>query len=151
MSAVSHPGPEASGHPSRLHGAQQWRSYRRSPLVGRWSPQAARSAWWAWRSFRAARRSLARDGLAAAVPPPPVLPAGARRGVEFVLRRTVPTCLERSLVLQAWLAAHDVPCEVVIGVSSSQADGMAAHAWLDIEAGDPVARRYTELHRLAPR
>jgi hypothetical protein len=70
--------------------------------------------------------------------------------VEFVLRRTEPTCLERSLVLQAWLAAHDVPCEVVIGVTRT-GGAVTAHAWLDIEAGDPVARSYAEIHRLPPR
>lgn len=140
-----------TSYPSRLHGPAQWRAYRRAPLVGRWSLASARGAWWAHRSLRSARSALARDGVQAAVPPPtPALSAGARRGVEFVLRRTEPTCLERSLVLQTWLAAHDVPCEVVIGVSKTGGE-VKAHAWLDIEAGDAVARTYTEIHRLPPR
>ncbi|WP_233491204.1 lasso peptide biosynthesis B2 protein [Blastococcus sp. TBT05-19] len=105
---------------------------------------------WAWTNVRRASRALARDGIQATIPPPPALPAGARRGVEAVLRRASPTCLERSLVLQTWLAAHGVPCEIIIGVAKEGAE-VKAHAWLDIEAGDHVARKYTELHRLAPR
>ncbi len=139
-----------SGHPSRLHTREEWRAYRRAPLVRRSSPAGARAAWWAWRSLRAATASLRTDGVTARVPPPPPLPAGARRGVEAVLARTSPTCLERCLVLQAWLAAHAVPCEVVVGVAREGA-AVRAHAWLDVEAGDATARSYREIHRLAPR
>lgn len=141
---------EAAGHyPSALHGPEQMRAYRRAPLVGRWSLLSLRAAVWAALSLRRARRDLKRRGTAATVAPPPPLPAGARRGVEYVLRRTAPTCLERSLVLQTWLTAHDVPCEVVVGVSRS-GGAVAAHAWLDVESADPVARQYLEIHRLAP-
>lgn len=137
-------------HPSRLHTREAWRTYRRAPLVGRFSPASARAAWWAWRSLRAAAASLRADGVTAQVAPPPPLPAGARRGVEAVLNRTSPTCLERCLVLQTWLAAHAVPCEVVVGVARD-GGGVRAHAWLDLEAGDATARCYREIHRLPPR
>ncbi len=137
-------------HPSRLHPPEALRAYRRAPLVGRYSAASARAAWWAWRALGSAARSLRADGVAARVAPPPPLPPGARRGVEAVLRRTSPTCLERCLVLQAWLLAHGVPCEVVVGVARDGA-GARAHAWLDVEAGDAVAATYLELHRLAPR
>jgi hypothetical protein len=60
------------------------------------------------------------------------------------LWRTSPTCLERALVLQRWLAAHGSPYDVVIGVTAP-ADGFAAHAWLD---GEDDARAYAELTRL---
>lgn len=140
----------AVAYPSRLHSPEVLRAYRRQPLTGRYSLASARAALWAWAGVRRAARALARDGVEATVAPPPSLPAGARRGVEAVLRRTSPTCLERSLVLQAWLAAHGVPCEIVIGVLKDGSQ-VKAHAWLDIEAGDRVARSYNELHRLAPR
>ncbi|WP_082522703.1 lasso peptide biosynthesis B2 protein [Geodermatophilus sp. Leaf369] len=139
--------------PSRLHDPARWGAYRREPLTGRLAPATLRAAWWARTAVRRARRALAADGVDAVVAPPPALPAGARRGVEAVLRRTAPTCLERSLVLQAWLAAHGVPCEVVVGVAGSTGGdgGVRAHAWLDVEAHDPVARGYREIHRLPPR
>ncbi|WP_091767953.1 lasso peptide biosynthesis B2 protein [Blastococcus aurantiacus] len=140
----------SSNYPSRLHGLDEWRAYRRAPLVGRYSVASARAGLWAWISLRRAARALARDGVRATVVAPPPLPSGARRGVEAVLRRTSPTCLERSLVLQSWLAHHDVPCEIIIGVAKDGPD-VKAHAWLDIESGDHVARNYRELHRLEPR
>ncbi|WP_369140378.1 lasso peptide biosynthesis B2 protein [Modestobacter versicolor] len=137
-------------HLSTLHGPAEWRAYRHAPLAPRAGPATLRAAWWAHKALRAARRRLPVDGLSTVVTPPPPLPSGARRGVQAVLRRTAPTCLERSLVLQAWLAAHGVPCEVVIGVARDD-DGVRAHAWLDIEGGDVLARQYREIHRLAPR
>ena len=135
--------------PSRLHTPDQWGAYRRAPLTARSAPATLRAAWWAHRAVRAARRTLRTDGVRATVLPPPDLPTGARRGVDAVLRRLEPTCLERSLVLQAWLAAQRVPCEVVIGVATGEG-GVRAHAWLDVEAHDDVARGYREIHRLSP-
>jgi hypothetical protein len=106
-----------------------------------------RAAWWTWRSLRTTRRRLRSTpytlvGVAA----PPVLPASAGRGVHAILRRTEPTCLERSLVLQRWRASHGDQRDVVIGVTAPGA-GFAAHAWLDDEA--PGAA-YRELTRLRP-
>lgn len=126
------------------------RAYVNVPLAPRWSWATVRAATWAYRSLRTTTRELRRVGVGAVVPPPPDLPAGSRRGVQAVLRRTSPTCLERSMVLQKWLLAHGVPCEVVVGVRRGD-DGVGAHAWLDVEDGEPATRPFVEIHRLPPR
>ena len=106
--------------------------------------------WWAARSLLGVRRSLRRSALHdVTVDPPPPLPAGAVRGVRFVLRRRQSTCLQQALVLQAWHAAQGSPREVVIGVAGAS-DEFAAHAWLDGDAGDP-GRGFDELLRLPAR
>jgi hypothetical protein len=96
-------------------------------------------------------------GVSACVPDPPKLPRSAGIGVEAVLSRTVPTCLERALVAQRWLAAHGEPRDVVIGVMTGRigdvADahgGVVAHAWLDGEEPESAAA-YSEMHRIAAR
>jgi len=61
-----------------------------------------------------------------------------------VLKRLDPSCLERSLVLQRWLAAHGDYREIVIGVTG--ADAFRAHAWLDGEEGPG----FHEIARVAP-
>jgi hypothetical protein len=104
-----------------------------------------RAAWWTARSLRRTRRELRRRSFNdVRVSDPPLLPAAAAPGVTAVLRRTSPTCLERALVLQRWLAAHGAARDVVIGVRAP-ADGFAAHAWLD---GEQHGRGYAELTRL---
>ena len=105
-----------------------------------------RGAWWAWRAVRCVRRDLKRRPLANVhVPAPRALPARAGRGVLAVLRRLEPTCLERSLVLQRWLAAHGDARPVVVGVRSPAA-AFSAHAWLEGEP-DPG---YHEITRILP-
>ena len=107
-----------------------------------------RAAWWAVRALRAARHGLRSGPIRdVAVPGPPSLRREAIRGVNAVLRLGRPSCLERSLVLQRWLAAHSVRRDVVIGVTP-RAD-FKAHAWLD---GEPVpdSPRFEELLRLSP-
>jgi transglutaminase superfamily protein len=109
-------------------------------------PLTLRAAWWTARSLRRARRDLQRRPYTEVrISAPPPLPAQAARGVTAVLRRTSPTCLERALVLQRWLASHGSARDVVIGVTSS-ADGFAAHAWLD---GEEHGGEYAELTRLS--
>lgn len=115
----------------------------------RWSPTTLRAAWWAHRALRVTKRRLRRDGLLAVAPAPPVLPVGASRGVVGVLRRRSDTCLERALVLQAWLRAHGELRDVVIGVRKGGA-GFEAHAWVDAEGLPDGAGEYDELHRRAP-
>jgi hypothetical protein len=107
-----------------------------------------RAAWWTWRSLRATRARLKTTPYTAVTvtAPPRRLPAGAERGVRAVLRRTDPTCLERSLVLQRWLACRGEAHDVVIGVTAP-GPGFAAHAWLD---GEAHGRGYRELTRLGP-
>jgi hypothetical protein len=119
------------------------------PLAPRYAPVTLRAAWWAARSLRRARRELQDNGVRAHIPPPPKLPWGAGRGVNAVLRRTAPTCLERSLVMQAWLAAQGEPHDVVVGVTRT-AEGLDAHAWVDLPRELPDREKYEEIARLPP-
>lgn len=106
-----------------------------------------RAAWWAHRALRSTRRSLA-DGRVERVDiTPPALPRTAVRGVEAVLRRSGPTCLEAALVRQRWLAAHGVRLDVVIGVTAPR-DGFEAHAWLDEPGSYATADPWHELTRV---
>jgi hypothetical protein len=102
---------------------------------------------WAYRAHRRVQRDL-RDGVSAprVAPPPPSIPDRAARGVVNVLEARRASCLERSLVLQAWIGAHsgDAP-DVVIGVRKS-GDDVKAHAWLD---GSGEGAGYAEIHRLS--
>ena len=106
-----------------------------------------RAAWWALLALRQTRRNLHRRPFQeVTVKPPPELAASAGRGVDAILRRQDPTCLERALVLQSWLAAHGEPTDVVIGVTGMEG-GFSAHAWLDGES--PGA--FQELKRVPAR
>jgi hypothetical protein len=107
-----------------------------------------RAAWWAERSWHRARRSLRHGPLGEVhLEPPPRLPAPAVRGVTAVLRYRRVSCLERSLVMQRWLAAQGERRDVVIG--TTRATEFRAHAWLD---GDPESHAvpFEELARLRP-
>lgn len=53
------------------------------------------------------------------------------------------TCLERSLLRQAWLKGRGTMRDVVIGVRSEHE--FEAHAWVD---GDPDSVDYVEIHRI---
>ena len=130
-------------------GGQMVTATERRALAPRYAPVTLRAAWWTWRSVRRARRELRDSGVRAQVAPPPKLPWGAGRGVNAVLRRQAPTCLERSLVMQAWLAAQGEPYDVVVGVTRT-ASGFDAHAWVDLSPDTPDWVRYEELLRLPP-
>jgi Transglutaminase-like superfamily len=118
-------------------------------LRRRLDPRAWRAALWANRALTDVRRALAAGRLEGiAVPPPPRLPSSAERGVGAVLRRRSASCLERSLVLQRWHAAHGRQLEVVIGVRAPVDDFMA-HAWLDGEP-PPPGMTFDDLVRLSP-
>lgn len=80
---------------------------------------------------------------------PPPLPAGAIRGVRFVLRHRGASCLEAAVVLQRWHAAHGRPVDLVIGVTSPGAD-FHAHAWLEGEESPPEGT-FTEIVRRSAR
>jgi hypothetical protein len=110
----------------------------------------ARAAWWAWRAIRDARVQL-RDGAIRDVrlDAPPAVGRGAARAVRLVIAKQRPSCLERSLVMQRWLAAHGIERDVVVGTDGRPGVNFAAHAWLDGEAETPGAR-YAEILRLAP-
>jgi hypothetical protein len=111
-------------------------------------PRALRAAGWAALAVRSVRRQLRAGPIyAVRVPDPPALPPRAGRGVNGVLRRLEPSCLERSLVLQRWLAAQGEHRTVVVGVSSPR--DFRAHAWLDGEPL-PAGADYHEIARLTP-
>jgi hypothetical protein len=76
---------------------------------------------------------------------PPALPAHAIRGVDAYLRRVAhASCLERALILQAWLARRGQRPPVLVGVALDA--GFEAHAWLGgHDAADP---RFTALTRV---
>lgn len=104
-----------------------------------------RAGVWATRELRRLRRgALARDGVRATVRRPPTrVSRNSGRVVMLTTRLAGATCLERSLLRQAWLRGRGTPRDVVIGVRS--ADTFEAHAWLD---GDPDAVDYLEIHRV---
>ena len=106
-----------------------------------------RAAWWAYRCLCNARRRLAAGHMDVRVAPP-ALPASAVRGVEAVLRRAQPSCLEAALVRQRWLEAHGVLCDVVIGVTAPS-EGFRAHAWLEDPNESGARQPWHELARLA--
>ena len=114
----------------------------------RYDVTTLRAAMWTLVELERLRRALRRDGIGArAVRPPRRSPPAGARGVFGMLRRRNATCLERSLLLQAWYGAQGHRRDVVIGVTPPTT-GFIAHAWLE---GDAEAEgRYRELHRLAP-
>jgi transglutaminase superfamily protein len=118
-------------------------------LRRRLDPRAWRAALWANRALTDVRRALGDGQLEGiAVVQPPRLPSSAEPGVGAVLRRRSASCLERSLVLQRWHAAHGRPLEVVIGVRAP-VEGFMAHAWLDGEP-PPPGMTFDDLVRLKP-
>jgi hypothetical protein len=103
-----------------------------------------RAAWWTLRATRRAARSDDPDARLA-LPRVPAVALHAERGVLAVLRRRSDSCLTQSRVRQAWLAAHGVKRDLVIGVKAPGQD-FQAHAWLE---GDPPSSHagYVELAR----
>jgi hypothetical protein len=105
----------------------------------------------AWATVAAwmVRRQLKRDGVRARALPPPRLGPRAGLGVMGALHRLEPTCLERALVQQAWLASQGSMRDVVIGVPLDGMRTQPAHAWVD--GTDRVSpQRYHEIHRMPP-
>lgn len=70
------------------------------------------------------------------------------RGVAAVLHRRRARCLERSLVLQTWLAAHGDPRDLIVGVTRPGED-FSAHAWLEGE--DPCHGTLAGFHEITRR
>jgi hypothetical protein len=117
--------------------------------LGKFHPSVLAGAFWATFAALVVHWRLEKVGLKASVPRPPRLSGRAGRGVAGALRRLEPTCLEKALVQQAWLASHGVMKEVVIGVPPDGMHKDPAHAWVD--GLDPLSpNRYLELHRLPP-
>lgn len=106
-----------------------------------------RAALWTLRALRTVRAQLRRGTIEGVrVPAPPPLTGSDVRGVLAVLRRRPNSCLERSFVLQRWVATFDSAPDIVVGVSSPS-DGFHAHAWLDGEP-DNADGSFHELMRL---
>ena len=103
---------------------------------------------WAVRTLAKVRRRLPSEGPSLRIVPPRRFPEGVLPGVERALSRREATCLERSLIVQAFLASHQQPRDVVIAVAT--AGGFRAHAWVD-GYDQPEWDVYRELTRLAPR
>ncbi|MDA0179869.1 lasso peptide biosynthesis B2 protein [Solirubrobacter phytolaccae] len=110
----------------------------------------ARAAWWTWRAVRDVRAQLRAGAVRdVRVPAPPAVPERAGRAVRLILRRESPSCFERSLVLQRWLAAQGQPVDLIVGTEGGARGNFTAHAWLDGES-QPDGHRYVEMLRLAP-
>jgi transglutaminase superfamily protein len=106
-----------------------------------------RIAVWATRELRRLRGALARDGVRVRVSRPPRrMSRNSGRVVLFAARLGRASCLERSLLRQAWLRGRGRDLDVVIGVRS--AEEFEAHAWID---GDPDGVDYAEIHRIPSR
>jgi hypothetical protein len=101
---------------------------------------------WAYRAHQRVKLNLQLDpGGARLTLPPPSLPRHAGRGVVIMLEARRATCLERSLVLQAWFAAHGPAPDVIVGVAKN-GNRVKAHAWL---AGSDEGAGFVELHRFS--
>lgn len=115
----------------------------------RLKPETLRAALWAVLASRQARKALRAGVSRPSIRPCPDLPRSAFRGVTGAMRRLSPTCLERSLVVQAWMAAHGDERDVVIGLPRENFGAVPAHAWVD-GTDHFSAATYLELHRVPP-
>lgn len=107
-----------------------------------------RSFLWSVRQLRDVKRRLRTEGTRARIQVPEDLGPRGWWGVRAGLLLSRPSCLERSLLLQAWLGIHATAPDVVIGVRK-RSGKIEAHAWLD--GRDPgFDPSYQELTRLSP-
>jgi hypothetical protein len=104
-----------------------------------------RAGVWLATELRRVRRELREHGTSAiARTPPRDLGWSPHPLVLRVAGYGRATCLERSLIRQAWLRGRGDRRDVVIGVR--RANDPEAHAWLE---GDPDSASYVEIHRIA--
>lgn len=108
---------------------------------------SVRSYRWARTQLTDVKQRLRLEGVRTRVVPPDGLAPRGYRGLRLALRTVSPTCLERALVLQAWIAAYTTAPDVVIGVRKGESE-IEAHAWVDGSDSwyDPS---YDELTRLS--
>ena len=102
---------------------------RRARLARQVDLSTLRGAVWAAPRLRRLRRDLREHGLDVVVDPPEGAPAGGVKGVVVLTRVARATCLERSLLLQAWHLGQGDAYEVRIGVGRAPGE-LEAHAWL---------------------
>lgn len=121
----------------------------RIPRHARQLAQTVRLALWAHREvLRLKRSELSDHGLHATVlPPPPSPDITGRRAMQLALPTRRATCLQRSLVLRAFLDARGVPRAIVIGVKRGSGDTFQAHAWVE-GIDDASGEGYAVIRRL---
>jgi hypothetical protein len=120
-------------------------------LLRRGDVATLRAVLWSGRELRRLRRVLPHGGLGrVSLRRPPPLPDRAVRGVEALARARNATCLERSLILQSWLAARGREHEIVIGVATPE-NGFHAHAWLQGYDDESTGAGYDVLTRIGLR
>jgi hypothetical protein len=103
----------------------------------------------ALRALRVVRRELPLRGLETRAPAVRPLSLPGVRGGRVALRLAGASCLERSLVLQAVLAARGERHEVLVGVARPGVD-VEAHAWLaDYDPASSHAN-YSVITRVPP-
>ena len=106
-----------------------------------------RSLRWAFRQLRDVHERLPIEGAATRIPLAAGMGPRGWLGIQLAFVATQPTCLERALLLQAWMGGYTDPPDVVIGIRNGS-EGVEAHAW--VEDRDPwFDPSYTELTRLA--
>ncbi|UQX87873.1 lasso peptide biosynthesis protein [Jatrophihabitans telluris] len=112
-------------------------------------PTVLLAAAWALTCLVIVRRRLRREGVRATCPAAPRLPMKAYPGVSAVISRLSPTCIERALIIQSWLTAHERYHDIVVGIPTGGMSTETAHAWVDgFEPESAV--KYTEIHRIQP-
>lgn len=105
-----------------------------------------RSFGWAVVQSRNIRHRLRSEGTKARVPLPMGIGPRGWWGVRAAVALVRPTCLERALLVQAWIGGYASPPDVVIGVRR-RSGAVEAHAWVD--GSDPwFDPSYQELTRL---
>ena len=106
-----------------------------------------RSFRWAVGQLRDVRERLPIEGTATRIPLAARMGPRGWWGIRVAFIATQPTCLERALLLQAWMGGYAEPPDVVIGVRNGSG-GVEAHAW--VEDRDPwFDSSFTELTRLS--
>ncbi len=113
------------------------------PLIRAWA------VGWTFFALRRLRRDIPTQGLDVRVQSPSIASPNGVRAVAFALKAQRATCLERSLVLQQWLASSGRPYEVLIGVASGAS--VEAHAWIDRYDPEDEGQHFEVLARVAPR
>jgi hypothetical protein len=110
-------------------GRELRRLRRRLRLLRQLDLDSLRGAAWAAGALRRVRRDVRASGLRARVEQPAGIGPGGLKGVLLLARAARATCLERSLILQAWHLSQGRAYEILVGVEMA-GSGVEAHAWL---------------------